>query len=65
MNLRPLVRTSQASIEPAVMICQQREHRGLVSLKALDAMGREMDDQYVDHEYGAAVVLQLTRCAAQ
>jgi hypothetical protein len=31
------------------MIRQQREHGGLVPPKALDAVGREMEDEDVDH----------------
>lgn len=60
MDLCPLVGTAKASIEASLMICQQREHGGLVSLKALDAVGREMDDEDVDH---AQLSLSSTACA--
>jgi transcription elongation factor GreA len=49
MHFGPLIRTSKAPIEAPVMISQQRDHGGLVPLKALYAIGGEMDDQDVDH----------------
>jgi hypothetical protein len=49
MDLRLLVLAPKASIEATVMIRHQRKHGGLVPLKALRAIYREMDDQDVDH----------------